>query len=168
MSQSNRSLHSHHMLSFLLWEHCACTDCRLPIPLVIKFYFYFSIYLRDWKLYCIFLWAVSNPERKRARNNSFASLSGLMLSLLLSCWWGNKGDRKNWAGQLVAGREAASERLSWLRCVQQHVPRVPAVSGQRLLLLPSSATAQCFSRNELFSAQSCCGQDGSALLHSYP
>lgn len=81
---------------------------------------------------------------------------------------GNKGDRKNWAGQLVAGREAASERLSWLRCVQQHVPRVPAVSGQRLLLLPSSATAQCFSRNELFSAQSCCGQDGSALLHSYP
>lgn len=81
---------------------------------------------------------------------------------------GNKGDRKNWAGQLVAGREAASERLSWLRCVQQHVPRVPAVSGQRLLLLPSSATAQCFSRNELFGAQSCCGQDGSALLHSYP
>lgn len=50
---------------------------------------------------------------------------------------GNKGDRKNWAGQLVAGREAASERLSWLRCVQQHVPRVPAVSGQ------TAPPAQC-------------------------
>lgn len=72
----------------------------------------------------LFIWGIES---------SIAYFSGLWVTLnakepgitpLLRCqaWCchyfylvGNKGNRKNWAGQLVAGREAASERLSWLR-----------------------------------------------------